>query len=339
MKRQSQILIFILILLVIILTGFFVYSFLKIPLTQQTAQQNNSQLLNQENINVGLLISTIKKIYSNSDFSNGKQTKCLDLYIESARENKDFNIVSSCPTLVKGVDFSNISYKKNGVEELIGLSEVADNPEPVIKYLLKNRQNTSNEYKLVYEKFIASQYLKNQNSSEDTFLKEMILDGFYENPISVDTLTVSPNMDLAILTDIPSSGAYNMFNTLYRVVFSQDNIIINPFDMIINTMESGFALNEVNKEVDELVNATFDHEKNTFNVYGMLPFGSYPCNINYEYKFFNDRLILVSENQAKDCNKYVIDGPGDIPDNFDGTQEQIYEVSPDILEKAKQAKF
>ena len=292
---------------------------------------------------IGEFDRVLFKIYSDKAYSNGKNLECLNSYDNSLNLNKDFDIFKSCPSLVEGINTKITPFSaksaEEGLEVFIGLKEIIKNPEPVIKYLIKNRGSKSDEYSLILNKFIDSNYIS-QDPNNSSFSMELILGGSSDDPFPVDTLSVSDNSYLAIISDIPSSGAYNIYDYLYILNFSQNNIEIKPFNDIINTANNKvFLFSDTNPASEGLVNASFNHNDNTFHIQGFRPFGMFPCNIDNVYKFFGDRLILVSQNQAKDCSKYDIQSPTDIPDNFDSTSVEIFKASPDILEQAKEYKL
>ncbi|MEI8059536.1 MAG: hypothetical protein WCG67_05205, partial [Ferruginibacter sp.] len=292
---------------------------------------------------LGEQVSDVYSIYTLAN-SEKKEASCLDLYLDSINSKNNFDITNACPAIAEGLDFSKIIYSPAGMDEFLSLKEFIDNPQPIVLYLLDNKGDSSIQYQLLYYKYILAQYLKEDFiASSYSYYQEEILGRGSAFPVY--TVSVAPNIDLALVEDLPSSGAYNIYSSLYKITFTDNNISVELFDKIINTSSTGVSLVKYpnvlqnTEESDFGVNSWLGPKDWTFNYYGMIPFGMYPCNINYKYEFYNDRLILVSETQAKDCKKYNIESPRDIPDNFDYTSVKIYKVSPNILEKAKNLKI
>jgi hypothetical protein len=152
-------------------------------------------------------------------------------------------------------------------------------------------------------------------------------------------MSVASATDIVLVEDIASSGAYNIYGNLYQVVFKPTTLIIHPAT-ILDTSPKGvknFDQNGTseNEHADGLVNGYFDVDHKIFGIYGFLSYGMYPCNENYKYTFYEDRLIHVSTTQAKDCKKYPdISAPDSIPDDFDNSPVEIYKISPAVLQEA-----
>jgi hypothetical protein len=298
---------------------------------------------------LGEQVSDIYSEYAHLYPEKFNKASCLDLYLDSVNLKNNFDITTACPTMAQGLDFSKITYSPAGMDEFLSLKEFLDNPKPIVQYLLDNKGYSSPQYQLLYSEFILAQYLKEYFKDGDSYYLKYILspvvDDFPRKSFPVDIISVMPNIDLALVRDTLSSGAYNIHSLLYKITFTDNNISVELFDKIINTSSTGVSLVKYpnvlqNPEESNFgVNSWLEHKDWTFNYYGMKPFGMYPCNISYKYEFYNDRLILVSETQAKDCKKYNIESPRDIPDNFDYTSVKIYKVSPSILEKAKNLKI
>jgi hypothetical protein len=297
---------------------------------------------------LGEQVSDVYSIYTLAN-SEKKEASCLDLYLDSINSKNNFDITTACPAIAEGLDFSKIKYSPAGMDEFLSLKEFIDNPQPIVLYLLDNKGDSSIQYQLLYYKYILAQYLKEDFiASSYGYYQEEILgqggDYYFSSPFPVYTISVAPNIDLALVEDLPSSGAYNIYSSLYKITFTDNNISVELFDKIINTSSTGVSLVKYpnvlqnTEESDFGVNSWLGPKDWTFNYYGMIPFGMYPCQIGYKYEFYNDRLILVSETQAKDCKKYPnMESPDDprITDDFDFTPVEIYKVTPNILEKAK----
>lgn len=333
----------IIVIFLLILNGILIYRLFTVKsIPTNLSEECQSVACNGEEI--ASLGKRVSDIYSNDTYSNGKKTDCLDLYLTSIEEQSEFNITKACPIIAKGMDFSKINYGPKGIEEFLVLNEFINNPSPIVKHLIDHKGDLSPEYRSLYSKFILSQYVKHHSSDsnglDNYYGQEILMQGVdYHgiDPFQVEILSVTPNIDLVLVADIPSSGAYNIYNSLSKVTFTYNDIKVAPFNNIIDTTIKDISLikeQPIESGDYRFVNSWFNYGDWTLNIYGMKPFGLYLCSINSKYAFYGDRLILVSQTQARDCKTFDMEQPQDIPEDFDTTQVEIYKISPEILERA-----
>ena len=317
-----------------------------------TVQAVSSSTIN--NSSSGFIIESqakkVVEIYFHKKYSNDEPTVCLNSYLYSGDEY-GFDLAKDC-SLTKGIDFSNPDFTHKGIVHLLFLSEFINNPNPIVKYLISERASSSSlEYSLIYSDFILSKHLedslkniKNPTYEINSILSERdqdssdILDEISGNAYIVETMSVKSNIDLAVINDVAGGGAYNITGTIYQVAFSDNNIDVKLAKIVNTTPKkvSVFKQESIPGSIDgNFYNVYFNQKEKSIYSHGFLAWGSFPCNDYDKYVFYNDRLILVSTTEAKGCKNLDIESPSYVPDNFDSTQVEIYKVSPEILEKAK----
>jgi len=312
------------------------------------SSKQTSFSINNSGGNTISLLNYIVGIYTNKNYSNGREASCTKTLVNLSKI-EDYKIDrKACPDMYD-FEFFAKPYNQTTLQEYVVINDFFNNSKPVEKYLATERDTASSSeiYKEIYSRFV---YAKTVNDMPDR------LNGIYEmeygskdlaSILNFDFMKVSSDVDLVIVGDISSSGAYNFADQLYQITFTKDGIdfsypmIINDLTHYSRSTDNLAETRDVKSEkyVIDLTNSYFNHDYGTFNIYGFKLFGQYPCNIINEYSFINNRLILINKKQAKDCIKYDIQALNDITEDFDNTPIEIYRISPSVLEKAKQIKI
>ncbi len=305
------------------------------------------------------LMHVVAKVYSNPVYSNNK-TSCLSQYVKfdpngPEGNEQPFDFDNICP-VTRGLDIASNQYSEATIGALLSYSEFLNNPGPITKYLaLERSASSTKEYSMLYSAFVIAQSLKQKLSLGDTEEVKSVVDNLSlfdtgetqgGNYVAYQTevMSVATTTDLVLVEDIASSGAYNIYGTLYQVVFKPTTLIVRPAT-ILDTSPKGvknFDQNGTSKHehIDGLVNGYFDMDHKIFGIYGFSSYSLYPCNKNYKYTFYEDRLIHVSTTEAKDCKKYPnIGAPDSIPNDFDSSPIEIYKISPEVLQEAMKFKI
>lgn len=279
------------------------------------------------------LLNYISDIYSNKKYSENNKPSCIKT-LKKISEIEDYKIdKKACPDIYD-YDFFAKPYDQTTLEEYVVINDFFNNSKPIERYLFSERETSSSSrlYREVYSRFV---YAKTINDIPERLndLYDMEYDRSLAGMLNFDFKKFSPDVDLVLVTDKSSSGAYNFVNFLYQLNFTKDGIdFIDP--LIVDDLTHYSRSN-----TDDLTNSYFNYDDDKFSIYGFKPFGLFPCNITKTYSFIDNKLILTSKKQAKDCNKYNIEGLNDIPDNFDSTLVEIYKISEDLLEKIKKIKI
>lgn len=285
------------------------------------------------------LIQKMAIIYSSQKYSNVRGSSCFREYLkENSKEKR--NLIDACGPALRDIDLNSVTSTDRGVENILILSEIINNPRPVINYLILNKARwLKDEYREVFSKYVLAESFKgNFYKVGDPTRYSLLAESWSlgEQPYIVEFMNISNEVFLALIRDIKSSGAYNIYGSIYQVSFLGQDITVKMAKMIYTDPKGVSLVDQIGKEFESgLTNAYFDRNDRSLHVLGFLGFHAYPCYSDDRYSFFKDRLILVSSGKAKDCSKYNIQNPNDVPDNFDRTEVIVYEISPNILEKAK----
>ncbi len=174
--------------------------------------------------------------------------------------------------------------------------------------------------------------------------KDMRPDGF-------EMLEVTPGTSLIIASE-DRIGTYNGEDYIYKITHDVDGNMLTAIEGLPLIQTQGGKITKYREFIEEGDTEHFESNAVTgayfrdvsIDVVGMRPFGTFPCNLIHTFDFYGDRLIEVATYQNSICQKYTIEGAKDlekIPESVVAAARavEIYQISPETLEKAKKFKI
>lgn len=161
-------------------------------------------------------------------------------------------------------------------------------------------------------------------------------DSYYKGEdCSFKRMEVTDTTDIAIITDWYSSGAYNLYQTVYEIEYLNDGRVLTR-ELV--------AYYEFNSEIKENTLAGFggeiwfDEEKKILKQTGYTEFASNPCKEVLLYQRYDKKWIRTSVKNFKGCIGLMdIFEPQNVPDDLDYTPIETYSISEDMLQKIIQS--
>ncbi|MFA5132231.1 MAG: hypothetical protein WC444_02805 [Candidatus Paceibacterota bacterium] len=212
-----------------------------------------------------------------------------------------------------------------------------NNHKDVENYLTQSRTNKSNEatWKSIFDDYVFLKLGNRFGELPTDMPGASIIDAFESwdgfDPFRIDSYYRKDGSVLFILSDMVNSGVYNIFSTTYMATFMGDSsVIVEPLPYLDSEAH-------VQKDI---TNAIYDKETDQIKVYGMRPFGLYPCNSVETYTIFNDRLILDTVEEKRVCIGKKIDSVNDLGKYFDDSTDFsllkiVSKTTSEQLEKVK----
>ena len=298
----------------------------------------------------GLFLEKIISIYSPNASS---REECIIDQIKYVKKNNVAEMPTDpkCSTFLDGINVSDpdlgITPTVFGIQNVLVFDLIMTNSAPLKHYLLdrllEHGYEHGDEYLSLYERYVLSEHLnqKNNKGEDMSYVFSYVIeqDHILDGPFIVESLSVEPSTDLFLINDLYSSGAYNIFGTLYQVTWRENDIEITLAPILTTSNGIISVLPQGNSEEGDfdggIVNGYFNKEYETFHITGFKPFGLYPCNPDSAYQWHDDSLIEIKISEPKGCQGLTIDDPEDLPEEFDSTLVTTYEITPQLLEKAK----
>ena len=160
---------------------------------------------------------------------------------------------------------------------------------------------------------------------------DLLQDDTFPHPVIAQ---VSPRPDGSYVVEVDSiylSGAYNIVADFYLISLTGNSVALQSLPPLWIDQKGNISS-------DELYNAHYVPTEDVVEVYGMLPFGLYPCNDIVIFNIYQDRLIQAKEEEKVACHGKDIESPDDVfafPESTDFEARQLlYAVAPATLEKA-----